>query len=146
MGVPAVKLVHHVTEVLRLDHGQQRHGIIRGSGLEPDRQHPLSVEPIGTSFKFQSKGFPFAKSYASTSLVTIAWSRNAAAHSSIALLVRMVCCVRSRPELLDVAGVELDLLRLGDPDNADVRDSSASFSPRPLLHVLQLGLSSSQAF
>ena len=48
-GVPAVKLVHHVTQVLcpvRVhDHGEQRHEILRGSGLEPERYHPPSVEP-----------------------------------------------------------------------------------------------------
>ena len=33
----------------------------------------------------------------------------------------------TRPELLAVAGVELDLLLLGDPDHADGRDASAGF-------------------
>ena len=41
-----------------------------------------------TSFKFQSKGFPYAASYASTSLNTIGWSRKAAAHSSRGLANR----------------------------------------------------------
>ena len=35
-----------------------------------------------TSFRFQSKGFPCVTSYASTSLITIGWSRMAAGHSS----------------------------------------------------------------
>ena len=57
MGVPPVKLVHHVIEVLRPvrghDHGQQRHGIIRGSGLELESQHPPSVEPIDLQHGFE---------------------------------------------------------------------------------------------
>ena len=38
-----------------------------------------------TSCRFRSKGFPCATAYASTTLVTIAWSRKAAAHSSSGL-------------------------------------------------------------
>ena len=49
-GVPPVQLVHHVMEVLRPvrvhDHGLQRHGIIRGSGLEPKCKHHPSVESL----------------------------------------------------------------------------------------------------
>ena len=83
-------------------------------------------------------------------VITIGWSRKAAAHSSRgltnrprastlrnvstspqelreALLVHTVCCVRFWPKLLGMAVVELGLLLLWGVDHADGRDCSAGF-------------------
>ena len=142
--IPPVKLVHHVIEVLRPvrvhDHGQKRHGIIRGSGLEPERHHPPSVEPIDFQHCFELNSYTTSTNYGSERLLTPpSGSSRQDSHAQTcqntqvrldlsqelreALLVHTVCCAK----LLRIAVAELGLLLLWGVDHADCPDCSAVF-------------------